>query len=99
MCIRDRTNCKAHTWVVVGSDPAEEGYILAYPIDDDTTDLYKTDKNDVDGNAKDGYHTYSFKYAGDADAVAGYQMCIRDRARAHRRENLPPRGAEVVAYG
>ena len=68
------TNCKAHTWVVVGSDPAEEGYILAYPIDDDTTDLYKTDKNDVDGNAKDGYHTYSFKYAGDADAVAGYQV-------------------------
>ncbi len=68
------TNCKAHTWVVIGSDPAEEGNILAYPIDDDTTDLYETDKNDVDGNAKTGYHTYSFKYDGDIEAIKGYQV-------------------------
>ena len=37
------TNCKAHTWVVIGADPAEEDHILAYPIDDDTTDLYNSE--------------------------------------------------------
>ena len=68
------TNCKAHTWVIVGADKTKEGNILAYPIADDETDLYKTDKNDVDGKAKTGYHTYSFKYAGDVDSIKGYQV-------------------------
>ena len=58
------TNCKAHTWVVIGADPDEDGHILAYPIDDDTTDIY------TDGKGS----TYSFKYDGDASAVAGYQV-------------------------
>ena len=68
------TNCKAHTWVVVGADKDNEGYILAYPIDDDTTDVYETQKDDADGVSKKGYYAYSFKYDGDASAVAGYQV-------------------------
>ena len=68
------TNCKAHTWVVVGADKDNEGYILAYPIDDDTTDVYETQKDDADGVSKKGYYAYSFKYDGDASAIAGYQV-------------------------
>ena len=58
------SNCKAHTWVVLGADPTADGRIIAYPIDDDTTDIY------TDGKGS----TYSFKYDGDASAVAGYQV-------------------------
>ena len=61
------TNCKAHTWVVIGADPAEEDHILAYPIDDDTTDLYNSEE-------KNAYKAYSFKYEGDAESVKGYQV-------------------------
>lgn len=61
------TNCKAHTWVVIGADPAEEDHILAYPIDDDTTDLY-------DSGEKNAYKAYSFKYEGDVESVKGYQV-------------------------
>ena len=65
------TNCKAHTWVVVGADKQKEGNILAYPIDDDTTDVYKSDVSESNGTK---YVPYSFKYAGDASAIAGYQV-------------------------
>ena len=65
------TNCKAHTWVVVGADKEKEGYILAYPIDDDTTDVYKSDVSESNGTK---YVPYSFKYDGDASAIAGYQV-------------------------
>ena len=61
------TNCKAHTWVVIGADPAEEGHILAYPIDDDTTDLYDSDESNA-------FKAYSFKYEGDVDSIRGYQV-------------------------
>ena len=57
--------CKAHTWVVLGADPTDVGHILAYAIEDDSTDLYTDNKDKM---------VYSFKYAGDADAVAGYQV-------------------------
>ncbi|HJF51479.1 MAG TPA: S-layer homology domain-containing protein [Butyricicoccus pullicaecorum] len=57
--------CKAHTWVVLGADPTAEGHIIAYAIEDDSTDLYTDNKDKM---------VYSFKYAGDADAVAGYQV-------------------------
>ena len=59
------TNCKAHTWVVLGADPTAEGHILAYAIEDDSTDLYTDNKDKL---------VYSFKYDGDASAVAGYQV-------------------------
>ena len=59
------TNCKAHTWVVIGIDPTEEGRILAYPIDDDTTELYTDNDNKL---------VYSFKYAGDVESIKGYQV-------------------------
>ena len=62
------TNCKAHTWVVIGAAQDEENAILAYPIDDDTTDLYKSD----DKNKQ--YATYKFKYDGDVDSIRGYQV-------------------------
>ena len=58
------TNCKAHTWVVIGADTSDSGRILAYPVDDDTTDLYTEGK----GGA------YSFKYDGDVEAIKGYQV-------------------------
>ena len=58
------TNCKAHTWVVIGADTSDSGRILAYPVDDDTTDLYTEGK----GGA------YSFKYDGDIEAIKGYQV-------------------------
>ena len=61
------TNCKAHTWVVIGADPTEEDHILAYPIDDDTTDLYNSKE-------KNAYKAYSFKYEGDVESVKGYQV-------------------------
>ncbi|OUP53430.1 hypothetical protein B5F17_05330 [Butyricicoccus pullicaecorum] len=61
------TNCKAHTWVVIGADPDEDGHILAYPIDDDTTDMYNSKESHA-------YTAYSFKYAGDANAIKGYQV-------------------------
>lgn len=61
------SNCKAHTWVVIGADPAEEGHILAYPIKDDTTDLYNSEE-------KNAYKAYSFKYEGDVDSIRGYQV-------------------------
>ncbi len=57
--------CKAHTWVVLGADPENEGNIIAYPISDNDGELYVTDKDRV---------AYSFKYDGDASAVAGYQV-------------------------
>ena len=57
--------CKAHTWVVLGADPENEGNIIAYPISDNDGDIYVTDKDRV---------AYSFKYDGDASAVAGYQV-------------------------
>ena len=63
------TNCKAHTWVVIGADPTEEGHILAYPIDDDTTDLY-------DSRESHAYDPISFKYegAGDVESIKGYKV-------------------------
>ena len=61
------TNCKAHTWVVVGADKKEEGHILAYPIDDDTTDLYDSDE-------KNAFRLYSFEYSGDVESIKGYQV-------------------------
>ena len=61
------TNCKAHTWVVVGADKKEEGHILAYPIDDDTTDLYNSDE-------KNAFRLYSFEYSGDVESIKGYQV-------------------------
>ena len=60
------TNCKAHTWVVVGADQKHEGNILAYPIKDDETDVYAAEKNK--------YIPYSFKYEGDIEAIKGYQV-------------------------
>ena len=60
------TNCKAHTWVVVGADKKNEGNILAYPIKDDETDVYASEKNK--------YVPYSFKYEGDIEAIKGYQV-------------------------
>ena len=57
--------CKAHTWVVLGADTANEGHILAYPISDSDGDLYAMGK---------GVEAVSFKYDGDASAVAGYQV-------------------------
>lgn len=60
------TNCKAHTWVVVGADKKNEGNILAYPIADDETDVYASEKNK--------YIPYSFKYEGDIEAIKGYQV-------------------------
>ena len=65
------SNCKAHTWVIVGTDKKAEGRILAYPIDDDTTDIYKSDVKAVNNTQ---YVPYSFKYEGDADALKGYQV-------------------------
>ena len=58
------TNCKAHTWVVLGADPSAENRILAYPIADDKTTLYTEGKGG----------TYSFKYEGDIAAITGYQV-------------------------
>ena len=60
------TNCKAHTWVVVGADKKNEGNILAYPIKDEETDVYASEKNK--------YVPYSFKYEGDIKAIKGYQV-------------------------
>ena len=57
--------CKAHTWVVLGADTANEGHILAYSISDNDGDLYAMGK---------GVEAVSFKYDGDASAVAGYQV-------------------------
>ena len=65
------TNCKAHTWVIVGADKKAEGRVLAYPINDDTTDIYESDVKAVNGTK---YVPYSFKYEGDADALKGYQV-------------------------
>ena len=65
------TNCKAHTWVIVGADKSEEGRVLAYPIDDDTTDVYQSDVKASNGTK---YVPYSFKYEGDVDAIKGYQV-------------------------
>ena len=65
------TNCKAHTWVVVGADKDNEGNILAYPIDDDTTDIYESDVAKVNGTQ---YVPYSFKYDGDVESIKGYQV-------------------------
>ena len=65
------TNCKAHTWVVVGADKQKEGNILAYPIDDDTTDIYESD---VTKSNDTKYVPYSFKYDGDVAAITGYQV-------------------------
>ena len=65
------TNCKAHTWVIVGADKKAEGRVLAYPIDDDTTDIYESDVKAVNGTK---HVPYSFKYEGDADALKGYQV-------------------------
>lgn len=62
------SNCKAHTWVIIGEAKDEEDALLAYPIDDDSTDLYKAEEK------KHEYKTYKFKYAGDADALRGYQV-------------------------
>ena len=56
--------CKAHTWVVLGADPKDDGHIIAYPIDDD--------KNNIYTEGKGGY--YSFKYDGDVSSVVGYQV-------------------------
>ena len=65
------TNCKAHTWVIVGADKKAEGRVLAYPINDDTTDIYESDVKAANGTK---YVPYSFKYEGDADALKGYQV-------------------------
>ena len=65
------TNCKAHTWVVVGADKQKEGNILAYPIDDDTTDIYESGVSSSNGTK---YVPYSFKYDGDVSAITGYQV-------------------------
>ena len=66
------SNCKAHTWVIVGTDKEKEGRILAYPIDDDTTDIFESEIKDGKNGTK--YVPYSFKYEGDADALKGYQV-------------------------
>ena len=66
------SNCKAHTWVIVGTDKKAEGRILAYPIDDDTTDIFESEIKDGKNGTK--YVPYSFKYEGDADALKGYQV-------------------------
>ncbi len=66
------TNCKAHTWVIVGADKKEEGRILAYPIADDTTDIYDSAEAKASNGTK--FIPYSFKYAGDADALKGYEV-------------------------
>ena len=65
------TNCKAHTWVIVGADKKAEGRVLAYPINDDTTDIYESDVKAANGTK---HVPYSFKYEGDADALKGYQV-------------------------
>ncbi len=65
------TNCKAHTWVVVGADKKNEGNILAYPIKDDETDVYESD---VTKSNDTKYVPYSFKYEGDIKAIKGYQV-------------------------
>ena len=65
------TNCKAHTWVVVGADKAKEGNILAYPIKDDETDIYESDVKTTNGTK---HVPYSFKYEGDISAITGYQV-------------------------
>ena len=65
------TNCKAHTWVVVGADKAKEGNILAYPIKDDETDIYESDVKTTNGTK---HVPYSFKYDGDISAITGYQV-------------------------
>ncbi len=65
------TNCKAHTWVVVGADKDKEGNILAYPIADDETDIYESDVKTANGTK---YVPYSFKYDGDISAITGYQV-------------------------
>ena len=65
------TNCKAHTWVVIGADPTEEGHILAYPIEDDTTDLYNSKESHA-------YDPISFEYegAGDVESIKGYKVYL-----------------------
>ncbi len=62
------SNCKAHTWVIIGEAKDEEDALLAYPIDDESTDLYKAE------DKKHMYKAYKFKYAGDADALKGYKV-------------------------
>ena len=65
------TNCKAHTWVVVGADKQKEGNILAYPIADDETEIYESGRNSSNGTK---YVPYSFKYEGDVAAITGYEV-------------------------
>ena len=65
------TNCKAHTWVVVGADKQKEGNILAYPIADDETEIYESGVNSSNGTK---HVPYSFKYEGDVAAITGYQV-------------------------
>ena len=62
------SNCKAHTWVIIGEAQDEENALLAYPIDDDTTELYKAEEKKYE------YKPFKFKYEGDADALRGYQV-------------------------
>ena len=65
------TNCKAHTWVVVGADKKNEGNILAYPIADDETEIYESGVNSSNGTK---HVPYSFKYEGDVAAITGYEV-------------------------
>ena len=65
------TNCKAHTWVVVGADKQKEGNILAYPIADDETEIYESGVSSSNGTK---YVPYSFKYEGDVAAITGYEV-------------------------
>ena len=65
------TNCKAHTWVVVGADKQKEGNILAYPIADDETEIYESGVNSSNGTK---HVPYSFKYEGDVAAITGYEV-------------------------
>ncbi len=65
------SNCKAHTWVILGEAQDEENALLALAIDDnEDTDLYKSEEK------KHQYKAYKFKYEGtaDIDALRGYKV-------------------------
>ena len=67
------SNCKAHSWVIVGADPKNDGRVLAYPIEDDTDDIYESGVDSKNGTK---HVPYSFKYAGatNIDHIKGYKV-------------------------
>ncbi|MCF2671410.1 S-layer homology domain-containing protein [Butyricicoccus pullicaecorum] len=64
--------CKAHTWVITGvlCEKGEVKKIKAYPIKDDSTDIFDAGKTDADKDV--GYFT--FTYEGNIDGLKGYQV-------------------------